>query len=365
MSNDKTKIDEAVVNYYKLKNNYEMNFYDNYVKDIVTSNESKKGKKRSFQKLPKPKCINCMRNVGTLFSITVNKNLTNRLYKAQCGDISDPCPLDIQIEMPNIEEYSSILSNYNVDNLKKEIIKAKNDLLFGYIKEDNAFKIFDDLSNKLKEETVAYDYFLEQYIELFDSVEQRKNLQTKQVQLGIVIQEYKNMMLESKKQNDTQLVNNAVEFYINTIIPLLNEIQSMKYPFNKVEMFDGKYHLMQKKNTIEQTFVEYDNGKLISFVTGTKNTKSRSKTVKVLEPSTKNNTKTKTKKNKPLLQLVSQALGLSQAEPETLDNKNNEEKEYNENNEEKEDEEDDNEEKEDEEDEEEKEEKEDEEEKEE
>ena len=42
MSNDKEKIDEAIIEYYKLKNKYETDFYDDYVKEIATSNESKK-----------------------------------------------------------------------------------------------------------------------------------------------------------------------------------------------------------------------------------------------------------------------------------------------------------------------------------
>ena len=318
MSSNKEEIDEAIINYYKLKSNYEVNFYEDYVKEIVTSKSSQKEKKRSFQKLPKPQCINCMRNVGTLFSITVDDKSVSRLYKAQCGDISKPCPLNIQIEMPNIEKYSDILSQYNLNTLKKEIIQAKNDLLFGYTKQDQAFKIFDDLSTKLKEETVTYDYFLEQYISLFDSIDAKRNLQTKQTQLGLVIQEYKDMMTEAKKQNDTQIVNNAVEFYINTIVPLLQEIQNIKYPFNKVEIINNEYRLIQKKNTVEQTYIEYEDPKLISFVTGVQNTKSKSTIANATANASENamSTKSKKKKPKPILELISQTLGLSQNKEE-------------------------------------------------
>jgi transcription elongation factor Elf1 len=103
-----TNIEDADINYYELKNRYENVFYNKYVKEIVTSNISKKEKKRLFQKLPKPNCVNCNRNVGTIFTIKQNEKGTNRLYKAFCGDISNPCPLNIQIEMPTIETYSNI-----------------------------------------------------------------------------------------------------------------------------------------------------------------------------------------------------------------------------------------------------------------
>ena len=129
---EKNKINEAVNNFYNLKDTYEIDFYDVYVKQIARAEISKKEKKRRFQRLPKPKCVNCMRNVGTIFSIKQNAKEISRLYTARCGDISDPCPLNIQIEMPNVELYSEMLSNYNLNKLKKDIILAKNDLLFGY-----------------------------------------------------------------------------------------------------------------------------------------------------------------------------------------------------------------------------------------
>jgi hypothetical protein len=174
----------------------------------------------------------------------------------------------------------------------------------------------------------------------------KRNLQTKQVQLGIVIQEYKNMMSEAKRQNDAQIINNAVEFYINTITPLLAEIQSIKYPYNKVEMINNTYHLIQKKNTIEQTYMLDNESKVIAFVTGTTNKKSntRSQSAKASEniPPPPESKEKKKKKSKPLLELITQSLGLSQEEPENSnkveeeDEDEEEENEENEENEEKE-----------------------------
>ena len=297
------KINEAIDNFYKLKMVYEKDFYEIYVREIVKSNVSKKEKKRLFQKLPKPKCINCLRNVGTIFSIKQNEDMTSRIYKAYCGDISDPCPLNIQIDVGNIELYSNILSTYNLNKIKKDIIMAKNDLLFGYVKEEDAFKKFETLTSTLTSETATYDYYLEEFLSLFDNIEYKNNLQKKQVELGIDIQEFKEMIKEAKMQNNTQIINNAVEFYVRTLLPLLKEIEVMKYPINKMEINDGEYHLIQQKNTIENTYVELDASKLVSFVTGTKEqqpktTKSKSKpkntTVKTEK---KREPKNKTKKN--------------------------------------------------------------------
>ena len=289
------KINEAIDNFYKLKATYEEDFYEMYVKTIVKSNVSKKEKKRLFQKLPKPNCINCLRNVGTLFSIKQNQENTSHIYKAQCGDISDPCPLNIQIDVANIELYSNLFSTYDSNKTKKDIIVAKNDLLFGYVKQENAFANFEKLTSVLTQDNATYNYYLEEFLSLFDNNETKNILQKKQVELGINIQDYKDMIKEAKIQNNTQIMNNAVEFYVKTLLPLLHEIEKIKYPINKMEIIDGDYHLIQKKNTIENTYIEYDDSKLISFVTGTTNKQSTKKT----KTAAKNTTITKEKKIKP------------------------------------------------------------------
>lgn len=291
MTEEKDKVNEAIANYYKLKHSYENEYYEHYLKEIVNMDVSKNEKKRLFQKLPKPKCVNCARNVGTIFSVKETVQEEQHFYRAQCGDVSNPCPLNIQIEVPNIELTAVVLSNYKIDKIKKDIILAKNDLLFGYIKEEEAFRLFDELSTELKNETLSYETFLEYILHFTDDRERKIELQKKQVELGTTIQEFKDMMKDAKIQNNTQIVNNAVNFYVQTIVPLLNEIQSIKYPINRVENIEGVYHLIQKKNTIEGTYISYDTGKVISFVTGTKSTQ-KSKTVKV-----KNSSKNKTKKN--------------------------------------------------------------------
>jgi len=321
MTEETDKISDAINNYYKLKYDYENDFYEGYVKKIVMSKNSTKEKKRMFQKLPKPECVNCMRNVGSIFSIKLDVKGISHVYNAQCGDTMDPCPLNIQIETPTIELFSTLFSSYNLNKIKKKIILAKNDLLFGYIKQEQAFNKFDKLASILKEESSTYNYYLENAISLFDNIEVKNNLQKKQVQLGINIQEFKDMMRESKIQNNVQLINNAVEFYIQTIVPLVNEIETIKYPVNKIEIINGEYHLVQKKNKIEDTYFEYNEPKLISFVTGTKNVKktkanAKSKTVKVTniesvigtEPKTKNKPKSKTKKNPVIFEVIPESL---------------------------------------------------------
>lgn len=298
------KINEAVDQFYKLKNEYETNFYEKYVKPILNSGQSRREKKTQYQKLPKPKCINCGRNVGSIFTIKGDaKELTHK-YTAKCGDITAPCPLNIAIITPSTEPYEQslqddALSTGSLNTLKKSIIKAKNDLMFGYLKEEEAFELFQKLTSELKADTDLFDYTLNQYIIQCDNPEKQELLKKKQVEFELQIAEFKDMIKEFNKTNDEKQIHSAVEFYINAITPQWKEIEHIKYAYNKVEIIDGKYTLIQKKNTLEQLEFSYNDPVLQSFVVGMK---SPSKTLK--NKPLPQNTKTRKQKPMPTLLLV-------------------------------------------------------------
>ena len=300
------KINKAIDEYYKLKNNYENNFYDQYVKPIIKQKElSLKEKKSKYKKLPKPKCINCKRNVGSIFNIKGNDKYTNHVYKAYCGDIINPCPFNINITMSNVQLIDNILleneSSIGSINISKiNIIKAKNDLLFGYLKEDTAFKLFEDLTNELESETKTYEYFLEKFIQNYDNVEKKEKLKKLKVELGLNIQQFKLMISEFNKTNNSQIVYNAIEMFINEIEPKLKSIEEISYAYNKIEYNenDDTYLLIQKKYSIEQMEMPFDTSKIESFIIRKLNDKNN--TLKNSKVTTKT-LKTKTRKQKPIL----------------------------------------------------------------
>ena len=304
---DKTnKVNKAIDEFYKLKNNYENNFYDQYVKPILKQKElSIKEKRSKYQKLPKPKCINCKRNVGSIFQIKVNDKYTNHVYTAYCGDITDPCPLNINIIMSNVKlideillENESSIGSINISKIK--IIKAKNDLLFGYLKEDIAFKMFEELTNELESETKSYEYFLEKFIQNYDNSEKKEKLKKLKVELGLNVQQFKLMISEFNKTNNSQIVYNAIEMFINEIEPKLKNIDEISYAYNKVEYNenDDTYLLIQKKYLIEQLEMKFDTSRIESFIIRKLNDKNI--TLKKSIVKTKSSTN-KTRKQKPIL----------------------------------------------------------------
>jgi hypothetical protein len=69
-SKEKLSVNEAMNEYYKLKSKYETDYQEKYIKPILKANDKSKREKRlEYQKLPKAECINCRRNVGSIFTI--------------------------------------------------------------------------------------------------------------------------------------------------------------------------------------------------------------------------------------------------------------------------------------------------------
>ena len=90
------------------------------------------------------KCVNCNRNVKTIFLTTYNEENKSRVLSAKCGDAENPCNLNIEIVLNPVELLDNMV-NREKETLSAhqlQIIKTKNDLLFGYITQDEAILIY-------------------------------------------------------------------------------------------------------------------------------------------------------------------------------------------------------------------------------
>jgi hypothetical protein len=137
-SNDaasEAEIKEALNEFYRLKSKYETTFYEKFVKPIITTkSKSKREKRINYSKLPKPECVNCKRNVGSIFTIKSDTSDFKRYFTAKCGDLIDPCPFDIRLEIADKQrmDKETVIFNKELNDLKTEIVKGKNDMMFGY-----------------------------------------------------------------------------------------------------------------------------------------------------------------------------------------------------------------------------------------
>ena len=305
--NPKMTPDEAISEFYRLKNKYESLYYDKYIKPILKNNKPKREKRLAFSRLPKHECVNCKRNVGTIFNISLDKEMF-RTFTSKCGDLQDPCPLDIQITYGYRQQFdNSIHSGLNaIEKIKLDIIKQKNNALFF---NEKVVSIFEELTEKLKKELENTGFIIETNI-LKNNNPEKKDVLNKLIdEFGKgCIMPFKQMISEYIEKNDELKLNEAVNFYINEMIPKLKEIQILKYNVNYVEYQENYsptdsirdvYKLIQLPNSLENTesYIKEDD-KVIKFVMGVKKGK-KTKTMKVGKLNM-----TKTRKIKPNTEFI-------------------------------------------------------------
>jgi hypothetical protein len=243
---------EALNTYYKLKTAYENAYNKDKNKIIKIKDLSWKEKRIEFSKL-KPKCINCKRAVGSLFYTTQDKG--ERTLVAKCGDKSNPCPLNIVINLGYIVNLDKELAKdeQTITDEKREIIADKNDLLFGYITSKEAVEKFESIKESYATTSTNYEFFLSVYNDIVDNKEKKEELKKEELELQVMIGNIKRTMKDFESTQNVQFVNDVVELYVKEMTPLLKEIVKKKYAVSSVEYDegDGVYKLIQKPISLE------------------------------------------------------------------------------------------------------------------
>ena len=293
---------EAINEFYKLKEKYESVYYEKYVKPIVTSNKSKREKRVEYSKLPKHECINCKRQVNTIFKISSDNRLDLKKFMVKCGDFQDPCPLDIQINYVFREQFDKIIKEglEKIEIIKLQIIKEKNNALFF---DKNVVSIFDKLTQELTLETEFTGFSIETNL-LRNNNPEKSDLLKKTIDefgKGCIIP-FKQMIKEYMDTGNELILNQATNFYINEMLLKLKEIQVLKYKVNLVEFDDNTYKLIQLPNSLESTEFFYgSDDKLIKFVKGVRKEKKKTKKEKE-DIESKNNKTRKIKRGEIILE---------------------------------------------------------------
>lgn len=294
---NKINIEEAVNEFYKMKDKYETSYKEKYLNPILkAANLSKREKKAEFVKLPKAECINCKRNVGTVFSITRNSDFI-RKYIAKCGDLSDPCPLNINIHYGTHFTYETDINKFveDIDRLKSEIIKEKYNMMFGYVQDEGAIQTFEELSKELKQSSLLAGSVIEKNILVNDNPDKAELLKKSIDIFGKeYVLQFKQMIKQYVETGDELVVDEAVKFYKNEMMPRIKEIQELKYEINMVEFDPEQYifSLRQRKNSLQNLEYSFSkDDKIIALVKGS-GQPSRAKTMKNI-PSIKPKNKTR------------------------------------------------------------------------
>lgn len=294
---------EAINEYYKLKDKYETLYHEKYIKPILKNTKSLREKRVELSKLPKNECINCKRNVGTIFTIYQDTKESLRKFVVKCGDLADPCPLDIQIDASFREQFSkAIYDELNkVETIKLKIIKEKNNALFFNKK---VLDTFESLTQELKGVTQITGYLIETNILKNDNPEKEILLKKSIDEFGKgLLLPFKKMINEYLEKNDELKLAAAVQFYINEMLPKVKEIQTLKYDVNYVEYDEesGLYKLIEYPHSLQNMeFTVESDDKVLKYVKGMKKVKK----VKTLKAENISKTTNKTRKIKPVTEFI-------------------------------------------------------------
>lgn len=274
---EKISVEDAINEYYRLKNVYETSYYEKYLKPIVKAEKKSKREKRvEFSKLPKAECINCKRNVGTTFLI-VGKT-SERMYTAKCGDINAPCPLNINIVNGKYNTFSSEINKYedDIDKLKTDIIREKYNIMFGYTPEENGIENFTSMSNELKDTTMLAGYVIEKNILVNYNPEKEELLRKSTTIFGNdYLMQFKQMVDQFNQDGNEAIMTEAAKFYTDEMVPRLKEIQGLKYDecFLEYDQDSLEYKLYQIRNSLSNLETsDSSDAKVVAFVTGLKET---------------------------------------------------------------------------------------------
>ena len=279
--------DNSINEFYKLKSTYDSDIIKNKKKILNNTSLSLNEKRREFKKLV-PKCINCKKPGGTIFSIKYNNTEDSRELKAICGVTANPCNLNIFINLGKYYLFPDILKEFEVDiaNLKQSIIQDKNKILFGYIPTERALANFTYWKDKINEETTLLQSYFEEYMTIVDNKEKHELL-VKEIELIFgYIGSIKDSIKQFNETSNTQYVNDAVTIYLNSLKPSADKLLKLKYKENVVwyDEDTNEYKLMQRKYTIRD--IEFNTGEenVVKFDFGVKSIAKPSKTATKPKP---------------------------------------------------------------------------------
>jgi len=277
-----TKIDyiEAIQSYFKMKAEYETK--ETALKRSAFEKEALKreGKRRASS--VKPPCINCKRKVGTIFS------LKDKKYRAICGDVKEPCSLNIQIFGGRASNHTQTLYQFKeqMEELKETIIKQKMDTLFHYLDEKNSATIFKKNIEEYHSTNVLYKEILETHQELYDSPYKRELIQRKEVEIYELLRQIRELLteyekktemisLEMEEENTASAIMESITDLYQSLVNQMRALRMLKYKV--VEVFtdsEGDHDLCTlQKAEVSPLDLEYsfgDSPHVIKFMRSTK-----------------------------------------------------------------------------------------------
>jgi hypothetical protein len=256
MNRDKTEEDsiqqninynESLYEYFRLKNRYETKLYIARKTAFESAVSKKVGKKRA--QLVKPKCIQCDRPVGTIFS------RKDERYMAICGDTVEPCKLNIEIfsgGYDNIQNYLYLFYEQLQDE-KDIIIRQKLDTLFNYVSEAESIQLFKKTLENFNFESQTVKNLMDSHNENYHNPDKNELIQKKKDLIFVFIERIRALLEEYEKTDNREVLKTAVQLQIDDLLPEtrnLRLLQSEHMEMNEHKTKKGKVEYALFKNDV-------------------------------------------------------------------------------------------------------------------
>lgn len=234
--------------YFEIKNKYE---------EKQRKRNKKTGKKEKAEKMDnKNKCIKCQNSGGVIFS-----NSNNR-YTAVCG-AEQPCKLHIELYRGFFFNSTNLLYDYIkiLEQSKETIIMLQNNDLF-HFEQDKLKKKYED--EKKQYETLTH-LFTDLEKCLYNNQEIKDKIKAKIDDINKVIIEIRSTIQDYKKTKKEEYIQNAMEHQKNNLLPLLDELRSLKYEIVETDInqrtktnryLKGKEEIVEKRDVMESILIE-------------------------------------------------------------------------------------------------------------
>ena len=252
-----SKLNEAISNYYKLKENYDVKINEIKLKINSNTRYTLAEKAKAFKQMKK--CINCKQDGGTLFT---NKD---GILKAVCGNIDKPCDLHIEIDKGKYKLSNELLEELNkkINKLKIDIIKIKLDYLFGYISESDALAKFNTLKEELNRDNDLFKKVEMFYINIAENPEDETRLKILENDFFVKVNKIKDICKIFMSTNNNFLLKAVADNYVGEILPLSKEISDLKYIFKDIEKSEDIFYLIEKHVTLKSLEYTLEEGKIL------------------------------------------------------------------------------------------------------
>lgn len=249
-STNDEKIKQAIELYYSYKSKYNTELKKIQKKIYEKTELSEQDKKRELSnKLPK--CVNCGRQVGSIFS-EKNRNL-----KITCGDKSKPCDLNFHIYIGKKENINDLIENTQqmIKEIKEKIIKLKLDLTYNYKSQDEIIDEFTKVKKEYIDLQKINDTLVNKKIRYLNENENKKINEDLFFNINTNINRIKKAIDNFKETKNLQEITSIITIYTDELIEKYKEINKNKYKQMYILRDNNEFYLIQNKINTKDMFI--------------------------------------------------------------------------------------------------------------